>query len=266
MPRRNADNLNLTCDLCRLQQINSKFTSMKIHLILAIILFSVPFYSQTSFHLVYKVTNIPEDTNAQHLNTYTKKGNSINDMSSDRDSIVWNRCITLKDQPKYKFDYYRETYLKVPNEQLKKYKIKIFGLDTIASKPCTKISVQAYNNDYKVLLWVPGKGKNYEKYTSGFVQDIDLVKLNLALQDFNLIGFPIRIEYSGDHGQVYDLIAAELFEIDDAYFAVGVTKSMKGQSAEKLKKQGKVTEEQYNAMKEAEEAAKKDAMEQMQKK
>jgi hypothetical protein len=220
-------------------------------------------FAQDGFHLKYNVNNVPLDSNRQTLNVYSKDGNSINEFIKNTDGVVWYKSLKLKKHSNTDYKYFGDDYIKMDDNQLKKYLVEIIGTEKIDNYNCTKISVQTYEKGGKTLIWITNEIKDFQKYLTADVQVFNLNKLNEALKIFKLSGFPIRIEYSGNPGQVYTFIKAEFINIDDSLFKLDNSKKSEGHSSEYLKRKDKVTDEQYKQMKIEEEKVKKEMEEKM---
>lgn len=215
-------------------------------------------FAQDGFHLKYNVNNVPLDSNRQTLNVYSKDGNSINEFIKNTDSVVWYKSLKLKKDANTDYKYFGDDYIKMDDNQLKKYIVEIIGTEKIDNYNCTKISVQTYEKGGKTLVWITNEIKDFQKYLTADVQVFNLNKLNEALKTFKLSGFPVQIEYIGNPGQVYTFIKAEFINIDDSLFNLNNSKKLEGHSSEYLKRKDKVTDEQYKQMKIEEEKAKKE--------
>lgn len=216
------------------------------------------YFSQDGFHLEYKINNVPLDTNGQTLNVYSKDGNSINEFIKNSNDVVWYKSLKLKKHANTDYKYFGDNYIKIDDNQLKKYIVEIIGTEKINNYNCTKLTVQTYEKGGKTLVWVTNEIKNFQKYLTADVQVFNLNKLNEALKTFKLTGFPVRIEYSGNPGQVYNFTKAELIKIDDSLFDLENSKKLKGHTSEYLKRKDKVSDEQYRQMKIEEEKEKKE--------
>lgn len=213
--------------------------------------------AQTGFHLEYKITNAPLDSNVQILHVYSKDGNSLNEYFKINEQTAWTKNIKLKKEKNTDYSYAGDTYIKMQDKQLENYNAELIGTEKINNYNCTKLSVQVYPNSDKTAVWITNEVKDYQNFLSTYVHVFNLTKLNKVLKSFKLTGFPVRIEYSGDHGQVYTFIKAEPVVLDDSLFEPDKSKQLKGQTSDELKRKGDITDEQYRFMKIEEEKAKK---------
>jgi hypothetical protein len=89
------------------------------------------------------------------------------------------------------------------------------------------------------------------------VNDIDIAKLTRALKEKNLNGFPVRITYKEDNSMQYDFVKLNIMDIDKSRFSLDSYSKAVMMTSDEMKKQGKITDEQFDAMKMVEMEAQK---------
>jgi hypothetical protein len=170
--------------------------------------------------------------------------------------------LTLKASPDTAYSLYgNQTYLKMPDKQLAEYKIEILGTENINGYQCTKISLDTRGQNDQIV-WITDQIPLYENYLTAEVNDIDLAKLTEVLKKKNLKGLPVRITYVEEKSMQYDFVKLQRINMDKSWFSLDSYTEVVMMTSDEMKKQGKVTDEQFDAMKMAEMEAQKMAEEQ----
>lgn len=227
---------------------------------------------QNGFIFQYFGLNNESDTTSL-LRVYCKQNNSLEENFAVFDTTRKSYTLHLGDQPKYNYrllDNYGN-YAKEINRHADEYIVKFETTETINGYQCSKISIGLFGDKMdNVVLWISKDVKGYENFLNATVNEFDFQKLSRALKKINLEGIPIRILYLGSPTHFrYDFLRVDIASVDNNLFDMNRSKKQKkgkGHTKEELKKQNKITDEQYEAMKQAEEAAKKASEESQQKK
>lgn len=224
--------------------------------------------AQDGFEIVYKVTSGFPDTFST-LTVQSKNGNSLNVITSDKNGRVLFKNVMLKEDLEFTYNYHGDgfskidEYFKSDNDEFENYEASFVGEDTVQGIKCKKVSIKINKNLTGVHVWI-AEIPEYEVYSEAYVFQFNLTRLNSALKELGIRGFPIRIVCKAYETQTYEFVSAKNKNISPSIFKLNVTRE--GYSSEYLNKKNQLDEEKFKEMKKAEEAAKKHALEETHKK
>lgn len=234
--------------------------SISTFLLLVIVCIST--YGQNGLYLEYKGSDKGTTKQTDVLKIYSLDGNSLNERTNLQYPSNPTTNLSLKAIPDTAYSLYgNKTYLKMSDSQLPEYKIEILGTNNVNGYQCTKISLDTRGQNDQTV-WITDQIPSYEKFLTAVVNDIDLTKLTESLKKKNLKGFPVRITYKEEKSMQYDFVKLGFMDIDKSWFSLDGYSEAVMMTSDEMKKQGKVTDEQFDAMKMAEMEAQKMAEEQ----
>ncbi len=225
---------------------------------LAVIIFCVLFQSilaqgQDGVYLEYNATQAETGKPYGLLKVYSKDGNSRNVLETEyKGEIRLSQTLYLKKEPEVGYMLFEnKTYRKDDAKHLDDYVVRIVGTDSMNNYVCTKILLTTYPGKKEDLtLWISDGIPNLSAYISSVINNINIRKLNEALKKQNLSGLPVRIAFTDSKNSIqYDLRLAVLGKVDSDNFDLKDYKEAQFKTAEELKKENKVSQEQYDMMK-----------------
>lgn len=228
-----------------------------IQTFLFLFIISISASGQNGLYMEYKGSNKGTTNQTDILKIYSLNGNSLNERTNLRYPSSPTNNLSLKAIPDTAYSLYdNKTYLKIPDTQLAEYKIELLGTDNINGYSCTKISLDTRGQNDQTI-WITDQIPSYENYLTVVVNDIDLTKLTEALKKKGLKGLPVRITYDEEKSTQYDFVKLNAMDIDKSWLSLDGYSEAVMMTSDEMKKQGKVTDEQFDAMKMAEMEAQK---------
>ncbi|MBA3664435.1 MAG: DUF4412 domain-containing protein [Bacteroidetes bacterium] len=196
---------------------------------------------------------------------YCLDGNCLEENFAVFDTTRKSYTLYLKEKPKCYYNLLpNQKYEEVIHGHAPEYKIKFDKYEKVNGYDCAKIYISQYNTDGDyTTVWISKDIKDYNLYLDATVNTFDFSILVRSLKKQNLEGIPVRILYTGSStGFRFEFSRVDSAVIDLNMFALdkfSIKQKEKGISKEELKNQNKISEEVYQAMKAAEEQAKKEA-------
>lgn len=227
-------------------------------ILLAFLILSITVISlnaQTGISLEYSVSKKGKNEITGTLKISSLEGNSLNTLTLGAPFNSHDVSLNLKANPDTAYNLLsNRTYIKLEDKQLKEYKIKILGSDSINGYKCVKIALLTRDEINDQTVWITNKFPSYEKYLTATVNGIDLGKLNMALKKKNLSGIPIRITSLEENSLQYDLVTANPADFDRTIFSIDNYTPARMMTIDELEKEGAVDKAQLEAMKQEMEA------------
>ena len=215
-------------------------------------LFITSAYCQKGLYLEYKAGVKGSNKITDTLKVKSFNGNSINILKNTEYPSRPIIDLYLKNDSDNIYSLFpNKTYQKISNVERENYKIDVIGNENINGYNCVKVIVSTQNRSDggHMTVWICKDIPSFEDYLTAIVNNLNLKKLHNALVKEKLDGIPIRIELSEEKSLQFDLVKVAFMIIDESIFSLKNYHEAKMSTSDDLKKQNKVSKEQYDAMK-----------------